>query len=160
MKTLFWALAALALAVALTLAARYGNGYVVLVFPPYRAELSLGLAIFLILAAFLLVHGLLRLAAGTLGIPARARAFRQERQKEKARADALSGMLAFAAGRHAEAETLAAAALEQGEEAEICALLAARSAHALGAPDRRDAYLGRIGKTRADYPDAGMGESA
>ena len=41
-----------AVAVGLVIAARYNNGYVLLVLPPWRAELSLNLAIMLALSAF------------------------------------------------------------------------------------------------------------
>ena len=41
MRALFWVLLIAALAVAVTLAARYNAGYVLLVVHPYRVELSL-----------------------------------------------------------------------------------------------------------------------
>jgi HemY protein len=66
------------------------------------------------------------------------------------------GVAAFAAGHYAKAEKFAVSAMEQGEALEINALIAARCAHALGAPSRRDAYLAQVGKSCADYPDAGM----
>ena len=40
MKTLFWVVALFALAVGLVVAARYNEGYVLVVFPPYRIEVS------------------------------------------------------------------------------------------------------------------------
>ena len=43
MKILFWALVLFGLAVAAALGARLNDGYVLLVFPPYRAEVSLNL---------------------------------------------------------------------------------------------------------------------
>ncbi len=156
MRTLFWAIAILGLAVALTLAAKYNTGYVLLVYPPYRVELSLSFMIFLLLAAFSLAYGLLRLGIGTLRLPEQVRAFREEKRKKKAHASMLEGMSAFAAGHYAKAESLAARALEQGEEAEINALVAARSAHALQAYDRRDAYLAQVSKVCSDYPESGM----
>lgn len=156
MRTLLRVLAILALAVALTMAAAYNPGYVVLVYPPYRAELSLSLTLFLLLAAFFLAYGLLRLAIHTLNLPAEVRAFKEARRRNKAHAAMLDGVREFAAGHYAEAEKLAAGALELGEAPEVNALLAARSAHALGAFDRRDGYLAQARKTCSDYPDAGM----
>jgi len=41
MRGLFWVVGLFAVAVGLVLAARYNNGYVLLVLPPWRAELSL-----------------------------------------------------------------------------------------------------------------------
>jgi HemY protein len=156
MRVLLRVLAILALAVALTIAVKYNAGYVVIVDPPYRAEFSLSLMIVILLAAFFLAYGLLRLGAHTLNLPAEVHAFKQERQREKARAAMREGVEAFAAGHYAKAEKLAASAMEQGEEAETNALIAARCAHALGAFDRRDAYLAQTGKTCSDYPDSGM----
>jgi HemY protein len=156
MSVLLRILAILALAVALTVAVKYNAGYVVIIYPPYRAELSLSLMIVMLLAVFFLAYGLLRLGAHTLNLPAEVHAFKQERQREKARATMRDGVAAFAAGRHAKAEKLAVSAMELGEAPEINALIAARCAHALGAPDRRDAYLAQVGKTCSDYPDAGM----
>lgn len=82
MKGLLWVLALFALAVAVSLAARYNEGYLLLVLPPYRVELSLNLAILLCLGAFLLFHGLLRALALALSLPRRARAYRQRRQQQ------------------------------------------------------------------------------
>lgn len=158
MRVLLRVLAILALAVALTMAIKYNTGYVVAVLPPYRAEFSLSLMIVLLLAVFFLLHGLLRLGAHTLNLPAEVHAFKQERQREKARVTMRDGVAAFSAGHYAKAEKLAVSALEQGEEAEINALIAARCAHELKAFDRRDAYLAQVGKSRSDYPDAGMTE--
>lgn len=159
MRALFWTLAILALATALTVAGKYNTGYVVVVYPPYRVELSLSLMIVLLLAAFFLAYGLLRLGINTLNLPDQVRAFRDRRQREKARAALLASMRDFAAGRYAKAEKHAVEALELGEEPEVGTLVAARSAHALGAVERRDAYLAQRGKTCADYPEAGMAES-
>jgi len=52
MKGLLWVLALFALAVGISLAAHFNEGYVLLVSPPYRAEISLNLAILLILGGF------------------------------------------------------------------------------------------------------------
>lgn len=156
MNVLLRVLAILVMAVALTIAVKYNTGYVVLIYPPYRAEFSLSLLIVMLLALFFLAYGLLRLGAHTLNLPAEVHAFKQERQREKARSTMRNGMEAFAAGHYAQAEKLAVSAMEQGEAAEINALIAARCAHALGAVDRRDAYLAQLGKTCSDYPEAGM----
>jgi len=156
MSVLLRVLAILAMAVALTIAVKYNTGYVVLVYPPYRAEFSLSFMIVMLLAIFFLAYGLLRLGAHTLNLPAEVHAFKQERQREKARATMRDGIAAFAIGHYAQAEKLAVSAMEQGEEPEINALIAARCAYALGAPERRDAYLTQVGKTCSDYPDAGI----
>lgn len=154
MKALFWILAILAAAVALTLAAKHSAGYVLLVYPPYRAELSLNLLVTLLLAGFVLAYGAVRLAAHTLGLPAYVRAFRQERRREKAREAMDDALLAFYEGRYVRAEKLAATALDLDEAPLANALLAARAAHELKAYDRRDGYLARAERVAREQPEA------
>ena len=60
MKGLLWVLALFALAVGISLAAHVNDGYVLLVLPPYRAEISLNLAILLLLEHRSLQEYLLR----------------------------------------------------------------------------------------------------
>ena len=154
MKTLFWILAILAAAVALTLAAKHNSGYVLLVYPPYRVELSLNLLVTLLLAAFATGYGALRLALHTLNLPAYVRAFRQKRRQDKAREAMDDALLAFFEGRYAKTEKLAAAALELQELPLASALLAARAAHELRAYDRRDGYLARAERVAKEQPEA------
>ena len=47
MRSLFWLLALAAIAVGLAIAGRYNEGYVLLVMPPWRAEVSLNFFILL-----------------------------------------------------------------------------------------------------------------
>ena len=57
MKGLFWILALFGLAVAVALGARVNDGYVLLVLPPYRAEVSLNLFILaLVVLVLSLIH--------------------------------------------------------------------------------------------------------
>ncbi|MEW5943992.1 MAG: heme biosynthesis protein HemY [Pseudomonadota bacterium] len=154
MKTLFWILAILALAVALTVAAKHNAGYVLLVYPPYRIELSLNLMITLLLLAFFLGYAMLRLVVNTLRLPERVRVFKRERRQEKARTAMQEGLMAYAEGRHGKAEKLAVAALEMHESPELNALLAARAAHEMKAYDRRDAYLEQAERLAPDAPVA------
>jgi HemY protein len=153
-KTLFWILAILAAAVALTLAAKHNAGYVLLVYPPYRVELSLNLLGTLLLAAFVTGYGAVRLAFHTLNLPAYVRTFRQERRRDKARAAMDDALLAFYQGRYAKAEKLAATALDLQEAPLATALLAARAAHELKAYDRRDGYLVQAERVAREQPEA------
>ena len=65
MKVLLWLLTLFTLAVGISLAAHYNQGYVLLVMPPYRAEISLNLAVLLAVLGFVAFHVLLRTAALT-----------------------------------------------------------------------------------------------
>ena len=155
MKTLFWILAILAAAVALTITAKHNAGYVLLVYPPYRVELSLSLFMALLLAALVSGYGAIRLAVHTLSLPAYVRTFRQERRRDKAREAMNDALLAFFEGRYAKAEKLAATALELQQEAPLAnALLAARAAHELKAYDRRDGYLAQAERVAREQPEA------
>lgn len=69
MRAAFWLLALFALAVALTLAARVDEGYVIVVYPPWRMELSFMLALVLLIGLITLVYALLRLGQTALRLP-------------------------------------------------------------------------------------------
>ena len=69
MKGLLWLTLLFALAVGISLAMHVNDGYVLLVMPPYRAEISLNLAILLVLLAFAVLYAFLRAAALTLSLP-------------------------------------------------------------------------------------------
>jgi len=150
---LFWILAILAAAVALTLAAKHNAGYVLLVYSPYRIELSLNLFLTLLLAIFAAGYGAVRLAVHTLNLPAYVRTFRQERRRDRAREAMDDALLAFYEGRYAKAEKFAVIALESGEAPLANVLLAARAAHELKAYDRRDSYLEQAGRVGREQPE-------
>ncbi len=144
-----WVLAVFALAVGLSLAARLNDGYAILVFPPYRAELSLNLAILLGLAGFTLGYLLLRLVAHTLRLPLYVRAFRARRRGEKGQAAMLAALQALFEGRYARAEKSAGKAYKLGQAQALNALIAARAAGEMGEIERRDQWL-----VRADSQDS------
>ena len=84
MRALFWLLTLAALAVGLALAARYNEGYVLLVLPPWRAEVSLNLFILAAIAGFFLIYLLARAASHVLALPRAVAEFRARRQQEQA----------------------------------------------------------------------------
>lgn len=150
MKALIWILGIVALAVGLTLAARWNNGYVLLVLPPYRVELSLNLLIVIAVAGFAAGYALLRFVSATLRLPRDVREYRVARRKERAQASLTEALREYFAGRYGRAEKAAAAALELGEHPGLAAVLAARAAHELRAWMRRDAYLAQAAATAED----------
>ena len=146
MKAVLWLLALSAVAVAVTIAAKYNNGYVLMVAPPYRVEISLNLMIVLLLAAIFLAYFIVRLIVITLAIPAEVREFRLRRRREKARRMMLDGLKAFFEGRYAKAQKTASAALELEESPQVStinAMVGARSAHELRKYSQRDEFLAR-----------------
>ena len=140
MRFLLWLLVLFAAAVALTLAA-HNNGYALLVYPPYRAELSLTLFVVLLIAVFVSLYLLVRLTAAALRLPDYVRRLRIERKKNKGRKAMMQALSAFFEGRFAAAEKAAVRAIELGESVGINSVVAARSAHELRAFEKRDAYL-------------------
>jgi HemY protein len=150
MKYLVWILGLFAAAVALTTAS-HNPAYVLLVYPPYRIELSLTLFIVILLLTFVLGYGLVRLIIGVLQLPAYVRTFRLESVKSKGRELLNEELGAFFEGRYAAAEKAAARAMELGDSSALHPIIAARSAHELREYKKRDAYLSAAeGKTIGD----------
>jgi len=150
MKYLLWTLLLFAAAVALVTAS-HNPGYVLLVYPPYRIELSLTLFIALYLLAFIFGYGLVRLMVAALQLPSYVRKFRLERAQGKARELLDDALGAFFEGRYAAAEKAAARAMELGDTSALHPIIAARSAHELRDYEKRDAYLSAAeGKSAGD----------
>ncbi|MCX7626898.1 MAG: heme biosynthesis protein HemY [Methylophilaceae bacterium] len=141
MKPLIWLLLVVVGAVAVPLVIGHGNGYVLLVQPPYRIELSTSLFLLLTVLVLLTAHGLLHLINYTLRLPAKVRAFKQAQREKNAHAALMESLSALAAGRYGRAEKAAALALELGANPLIAALTAARAAHKMKNYERRDYYL-------------------
>ena len=147
MKFLFWLLGLFALAVALALAS-HNQGYMQLVYPPYRIEMSLTLFLLLLLALFAFAYLALHLALAAVRLPAYVRQFRTERAQAKGRSAMMEALGAFFEGRYAAAEKAAVHAMELGEASGINPIIAARAAHELREFDKRDTYLAAAeGKT-------------
>ncbi|MEO6421791.1 MAG: heme biosynthesis HemY N-terminal domain-containing protein [Candidatus Nitrotoga sp.] len=142
MKFLMWLLGLFSLAVALKLAA-HNPGYLLLVYPPYRVEVSLTLFLLTLLALFVLGYFVVRLALSAIRLPAYVRQFRMERAQSKGRSVLAEALDAYFEGRYAVAEKAAVRAMEFGENSDLNSVIAARSAHELREFDRRDAYLAR-----------------
>ncbi|CAG9934219.1 heme biosynthesis HemY N-terminal domain-containing protein [Candidatus Nitrotoga arctica] len=150
MKFLVWLLGLFSLAVALKLAA-HNPGYVLLVYPPYRIEVSLTLFVLMMLALFVLGYFTVRLALSAVRLPAYVRQFRIERAHRKGRSAMMEALDAFFEGRFAVAEKAAVRAMELGESSGLNPVIAARAAHELREFERRDAYL-----ASADNESAGV----
>jgi len=146
MRGLLWVLALFALAVGISLAMHVNDGYVLLVLPPYRAEISLNLAILLILLGFAALYGVLRAAALTLSLPRRVREFRARRERDKAAAAFGEGVRLFFEGRYDQAMKKAAEAHESGDPRALAALLAAHAAQRLGNREQLKEWLERAAR--------------
>jgi HemY protein len=143
MRALLWVLGLFGLAVGLVIAARYNEGYILVVLPPWRAEISLNLAIILAIGLFLVAYVVVRAVVITATMPSRVRAFQQRRSEARARATFNEALINFFEGRFGRAEKAASAALKAGESPALSAILAARAAHGMRAFATRDKYLAR-----------------
>ncbi|WON75196.1 heme biosynthesis HemY N-terminal domain-containing protein [Nitrosospira sp. Is2] len=153
MKVAVWLLALFFFAVAVTLGARYNSGYVLVVSPPYRIELSLNLLVAVLLALLFVAYFAVRLVVVTSRLPAEVSDFRARQRREKAHAAMMDGLRAFFEGRYAKAERACAAALEMEQPPEMAAInatIAARSAHELRRYSQRDEF---IDKAESSAPD-------
>jgi len=141
MRWLIWILLILSFAVGLALLLRFNHGNVAILWPPYRVDLSVNLAVLTLLVAFFVLH-LLAVAIGkALNLPTRVRDYRQRRRSGSARIALRDSLLAFFEGRFGRAERLAQAAREDEELAGAAALVAARAAHRMKESERRDRWL-------------------
>jgi HemY protein len=141
MRFAIWSIVLAAVAVGIALLAKQSPGYVVIVAAPYRIELSLNLLVFLVLASYFAFYFLTRLVASLLAIPARVRAYREERARSRLRQSLDEALLAFFQGRYASAEKSAATAMTGEETKGVAAIIAARSAHELGRFSEREQFL-------------------
>lgn len=84
MRIVLWLLGLFALAVIVSTLARLDLGYVIVVVPPWRLELSFLFTLVLLIGGFLLVSFLLHLARTALRLPRDLRAWRQQRRQAAA----------------------------------------------------------------------------
>lgn len=141
MRWLLTSLLVLLLAVAVTLFAKGTTGYLMLVYPPYRIEVSLPFAILATLFGFVAAYAVVRLVLHTLRLPERVRAHRLHRARNRARNAMDQALNAYFEGHFRRAERFAALALKSQEVPSLAPILAARAAHEQHDPAMRDSYL-------------------
>lgn len=140
MKYLAWLLASFAIAVAISSAAQ-NPAYVLLVYPPYRIDMSLTLFVVLVALVVLGIYGLVRLVLVAAQLPAKAKRFREQRERAKSQTLLDTALNAYFEGRYAAAEKAAVHAMELGETSSLHPILAASAAHELRSYKKRDEYL-------------------
>lgn len=143
MKSLFWLLMLFAAAVAVALGARLNDGYVLLVLPPYRTEISLNLFVVALLGLIVLLHLLLRSITAMMSLPGRARRYRERRRRQAAVEAFQEAVRLLFEGRFGRALKKAEEAHEAGTAPGLSALIAARSAQRLRDPERQQAWIDR-----------------
>ncbi len=154
MRTLLWFLTLAALAVGLSLAARYNDGYALLVLPPWRLELSLNLLLLLLLAAFVIGYASLRLISAMVHLPASVRAFRDARAKAKGEAALREAIQLLIEGRYGRTLKRAEDAWNAGHAPGLAALLALHASTALRDVDRQRHWQQRAVEHDSDIRNA------
>ncbi|BBO21821.1 MAG: heme biosynthesis protein HemY [Burkholderiales bacterium] len=150
MRILLWLLALFALAVGVSMAFGYNEGYVLIVLSPWRVELSLNLFLVLGVGGFLFGHLLLRLVSHTLRLPQAVRAFRERKRKDKAARALREAVQQLFEGRYGHALKNAALSHAAGEAPALSALVAARAAHFLRDTEREVEWLKRAAEHDAE----------
>jgi HemY protein len=143
MRALSWIIGLAAVAVALVLVARYNQGYVLVVLPPWRIELSLNFALLVAGLCFVGLYVVARTVMVAIGMPARVREFQARRSQARAHQAFTEALVNYFEGRFGRAEKAAAAAMKAGVSPALSAVLAARAAHGMRAFSARDGYLAR-----------------
>ncbi|MBK7234650.1 MAG: heme biosynthesis protein HemY [Sterolibacteriaceae bacterium] len=154
MRALIWLLVLFAVAAGLAVAARYNDGYVLIVANPWRIELSLNFLVVLLVAGFAALYGLLRLVTQTLAMPSHVAAFRARKRHERAIDALVNATRLQLEGRHGQALKRAQVAYDCGASPGLTALLAARAAGALRDEPRKRLWLDRACEHDAEFRTA------
>lgn len=131
MRLMFWLILVTSLVVAFALVLRADHGYVLIVFPPWRVEMSLALVVALMLASYVLFYVAARLLRTALRLPRDIRAWREQRRQRLAEGELQRAIGALLAGEASHALKLARQARAR-TEAPLAALIGARAALDLG----------------------------
>jgi HemY protein len=118
-----------AVAVAVALFARVNDaGYVLVVAPPYRLEVSLNAFIVLLVAVFGALYALLRFGSRLSRLPQEVRAHRRMQHVERSRARQDAALMGLLEGRYGRARQAAEEALAIPHSSGLAALIGARAA--------------------------------
>lgn len=159
MRAALWLIGLFVAAVALALFAGDNEGTVTVFWPPHRVDLSVNLALLLLLLGFALVHAALRAWSALLALPHQARRWRERERERAINTLLLDARIQYTAGRYLRARKAAEAALARTQEDGLgegegempparklplrtqAHLMAAESAHALQDEITRERHL-------------------
>ena len=141
MRWLISLLVILVLAVGLAMAGRYDPGYVVLVYPPWRMEISF--ISFVLMLVGLVVGGilLLRLTLLTLNLPRIVREKREQHAAQKRDENFVGGLKAYTEYRYQDAEQALGQWLGDDVRTGVARVLAARAAQDMRAVAQRERHV-------------------
>jgi HemY protein len=132
-------------AIGLAVAARYNAGNVVLFYPPYRIDVSLNFFLLALALLFVLLYVALRTFRRVQILPGRVIAYRREKREREANKSLHESLKSLFEGRFGHAEKSAMRAAASEANAGLASLIAARAAHRMRQPERRDTWLATIG---------------
>ncbi len=144
MRSLFWLLILAALAVGLAVVGRYNEGYVLLVTPPWRAEVSLNFFVVGLAAFFFVLYFLVRLTRHTLSLPGAVAEFRQRQRFNKAISAHFEAARLLQEGRYGHALRSIEKSWADHPAPGAAALLAWRAAHNLRDTEREALWAERV----------------
>ncbi len=145
LRGIVWLAILFAIAVALATVGRFDTGQVLLVYPPYRVDLSLNLFVVGIVVLFIAVYALLRIVRNIWRMPQRVAAYRARSRNDKAQASLRDAIANLYAGRFSRAEKAAREALAVDVNQGAASLVAATAAHRMHEYARRDEWLAKVG---------------
>ena len=145
MKWLFWLLVIFAVAALAAVGAQVNTGYALIVWAPYRIEVSLNLAVVVLLVAFLLFYWILRSLASVFSLPRQVSAYRARRRQEKGQQLFHDAFRLLFEGRFGQALKKAGDSFDAGIDRGLSALIAARAAQRMRRNDEQQLWLERAG---------------
>ncbi|MCK9513164.1 MAG: protoheme IX synthesis protein [Pigmentiphaga sp.] len=155
MRAWIWTLLLLAVAVGVAVLVRDYTGNVVIVSPPYRIEVSLVFAVLAMIALFVAVYVLLRLAGWSAGLLPRWRAWRAQRQLVREHQRLEQGWVRMLEGQYVKARDEFAAvsvATRDATRQTLAQLGMARTALSLNQPEIIEQALESARKAAASDP--------
>jgi len=157
-RGLLWLALLFVIAVVFATAGHFDAGQVLLVYPPYRVDLSLNLFVVGLVVLFIALYALLRILRNVLRMPQRVAAYRARSRAARAHAALREAIGNLYAGRFSRAEKAAREALVNRDNKGAAGLIGASAAHRMREYARRDEWLAQI--DQADWQDARLMASA
>lgn len=157
-RGLLWLAFLFALAAVIATLGHFDAGQVLLVYPPYRIDISLNLFVVAIVALFVVLYALTRIARNVWQMPRRVAAYRVRAREAKAHAALREAIGNLYSGRFSRAEKAAREALANPANKGAAGLVAAAAAHRMRESMRRDEWLAAI--DAPEWQDARLMASA
>jgi HemY protein len=154
MNVLLWAVGLFALAVAAAIGARFNDGYMLMVLPPWRIELSINLAVVIAILGFAAAYWATRTVAGLLALPKKVAAYRAQVAREKSFRVFQEAFRMLFEGRYGRALKKAKEAWGGGAAPGLAALVAARAAQRLRRNEDQTFWLEEASRIDPDVQSA------